>query len=370
MDRVVSFPEALAATEHQKRHLLLGNGFSISLFPDRFLYRSLLEVADFSDIPAARQAFDSLGTTDFEAVIHALRQASALLPLYRDDAETSRRMEDHAERLKEGLVQAIAGRHPERPSEVSDAQHRSCRNFLGHFAGDRRKQTGKDCRGSIFTLNYDMLLYWASLHDEILELDEAGTFTPTRLEPIQHDDGFRSPDGEPEADYVTWDGEEAYSQCIYYLHGALHLYDYGHRLQKICWKRSGGTPLVDQIRKALDERRFPRFVSEGRSEAKFERIRHSGYLHTGLRKFRGACNSRGALFVYGHSLADNDAHIFKQISRGKIQTLYVSLYGDAESEGNRAIREKATLIAACREEDLPRLEVYFYDAGSANVWNG
>jgi hypothetical protein len=366
MDKVLSFEEALAATDHQKRNLLLGNGFSISLFPDRFLYRSLLDVADFTDIPEARQAFDTLSTTDFEAVIHALRQASALLPLYRDDAEASKRMADHAERLKERLVQAIAGRHPERPSEITDAQYRSCRHFLSHFAGDLRKKAG---RGSIFTLNYDMLLYWASMHDEILGFDEDCLPTMIRLEPFQHDDGFRSPDGEPEADYVTWDGEAAYTQCIYYLHGALHLYDYGHRLQKICWKRSGGTPLVDQIRKALDEGRFPLFVSEGQSEAKFERIRHSGYLHTGLRKFRGACNSKGTLFIFGHSLADNDAHIFKQISKGKLQTLYVSLYGDPDSEGNQAIRQKAQLIAAQRDENLSKLDVQFYDAASAAVWN-
>ncbi len=68
----ISFTEALNLTADTKRHLLLGNGFSIALFWDRFSYMSLLENVDFTHFPEARKAFDLLGTTDFEVVIHAL----------------------------------------------------------------------------------------------------------------------------------------------------------------------------------------------------------------------------------------------------------------------------------------------------------
>jgi hypothetical protein len=71
--------------------------------------------------------------------------------------------------------------------------------------------------------------------------------------------------------------KETHHQTIYFLHGGLHIYDYGHELQKKCWERSGGIPLVDQIRASLNEGRFPLFVSEGSSQGKFERIRHSAY---------------------------------------------------------------------------------------------
>src|SRR4051812_4344428 len=117
MIKLLSFEQALACTDRVKRHLLLGNGFSIALFPDRFRYGSLLDEADFSELPEARHAFNKLGTTDFEAVIHALRQAVTLLPLYSSDAVAGTRMKAHADGLKELLVQAIAGRHPERPSD-------------------------------------------------------------------------------------------------------------------------------------------------------------------------------------------------------------------------------------------------------------
>jgi Domain of unknown function (DUF4917) len=168
---VITFNQALADTDAGKRHLLLGNGFSIALFPDRFRYGSLLEGADFTAHPEARQAFDQLGTTDFELVINALGNAVALLPIYSPDAEAVRRMGEHAEVLKELLVQAIAGRHPERPSDITEDQYRACRNFLANFVAesrDDRANGGKDRRGKIYTLYYDLLLYWTLLHDQLL----------------------------------------------------------------------------------------------------------------------------------------------------------------------------------------------------------
>src|ERR1035438_2447842 len=100
---VITFEEALAQTEDVKRHLLLGNGFSIALFPNRFSYGSLLDSVDFTAYPQAKLAFDALGTTDFEIVIQALRQAVTLLPIYGGDVAAKALMEQHAEALKELL---------------------------------------------------------------------------------------------------------------------------------------------------------------------------------------------------------------------------------------------------------------------------
>lgn len=370
---VITFAEALTQTADMKRHLLLGNGFSIAIFPNRFRYGSLLDAADFTNLPQARQAFDLLGTTDFEVVIHALRQAVLLMPLYGGDAATQALMAHHADALKELLVQAIAGKHPERPGDVSEPQYLACRRFLANFAGDHRNlkaEGGKDLRGSLYSLNYDLLLYWVLMHDQVLIPTGQNIleYTTVETEPVEHDDGFRAPEDEPDADYVTWDGEDAHGQTVSFLHGALHLYDYGSELQKICWERSGGIPLIEQIRMSLDRGRFPLFVSEGNSVGKFEHIRHSAYLHKALREFRGDCNQKNvALFIYGHSLAENDAHILKQIRKGKCLHLFVSLYGDPESEANRTIVTRANMIAAARHERYP-LTVEFYDAASANVW--
>lgn len=372
--RLITFEDALKETVDVKRHLLLGNGFSIALFPERFRYGALLDQADFSGCPEARAAFDALGTTDFEVVIDALRRAVALLPLYAGDPALSDKMQAHAETLKELLVQAIAGLHPARPSDITEDQYGACRTFLASFIGetrDLRGSGGKDCRGHVYTLNYDLLLYWTLMHNELVRWDAADplSFTIEPAEGLMHDDGFRAPDADPSAAYVAWDAEDAANnQNLHFLHGALHLFDYGAELQKKCWERSGGLALVDQVRAALDEGKFPLFVAEGSSSSKLERIRHSGYLQRCLRSFAGVCRTRdAALFIFGHSLAGSDEHILRQIEKGQISRAYVSLYGDVESDENKAIIARAEKIQAARSATRP-LDVAFFNSVDAHAW--
>lgn len=374
--RIISFQAALDETSACKRHLLLGNGFSISLFPDRFRYGALLDEGDFSEFPEVRKAFDVLGTTDFEVVIDALRRAVLLASLYGGPDRETEKMSRDAEALKEILVRTIAGRHPERPADIPEAKFEACRKFLAHFVGesrDLRKAGHGDCRGQIYTLNYDLLLYWTLMHNEIVRWDaeDVLNFEVLPMEPLLHDDGFREPDLNPDARYVAWDGEDAAnSQNVHFLHGALHLFDYGPELQKKCWERSGGVALIDQVRDALSDGKFPLFVSEGTSESKFDRIRHSGYLQRCLRSFAGICRSKdAALFVLGHSLAANDDHVLRQIEKGKFPRAYISLHEDPNSDNNRAIIARAQRLQAARKPNAP-LEVTYFDSAEANVWGG
>jgi hypothetical protein len=140
---------------------------------------------------------------------------------------------------------------------------------------------------------------------------------------------------------VTWEPDNSYNQNVYYLHGALHLFDAGFELQKYTWVNTG-MALIDQIRSALENNRFPVFVAEGTSDEKLTRIRHSDFLAKAYRSFLPI---GGALFVYGHSLAENDDHILKCIARGKTTRLFVSLYGDPASQTNKGIVRKALSLA-------------------------
>ena len=373
MARFVSFGDALNETVGVKRHLLLGNGFSIALFPDRFGYGALLDQADFTDLDEARLVFQSLNTTDFEVVIDALRQTLAVMPIYGPNNSAESKIAQHIEALKELLVRAIAGSHPERPSDVSEEQYRACRRFLANFVGDSRVvENGKkhDYRGKIYSLNYDLLLYWAVLHDQVIRWVGDGPLDVLieDTEPLLHDDGFRAPPDDLEATYVTWDaeGRASSTQNVHFLHGGLHLFDVGSELQKRCWERSGGVPLIDQIREALAEGKYPLFVSEGNSAGKLSRIRHSGYLQRSLRSFAETMRVRNTcLFVFGHSLAANDEHVLSKISRGLIPRMYVSYHGDAAE--NHSLVVKAEAMAAIRPPEYP-LEVAFFDAAEAAVW--
>lgn len=367
---MISFAEALDQTAECKRYLLLGNGFSISLFPECFTYGSLFQEARDKGLLAKaaplEEAFTVLGTTDFELVMEALKAAVKLLPLYGAEHDAALKMAEHAELLKDILVEAIAARHPSRPNEVSEEQYENCRAFLAQFIGvNRGKRAGK-----VYSLNYDLLLYWAVLHD-VIKLDwERDNLIEYRDETLLNDDGFRAAEDDYDAEYVAWEQFHAsHGQTVTFLHGALHLFEQGPDLAKLCWERAGNKPLMDQIRSALDEDRYPMFVSEGTSASKMRRINKSAYLSKGLRSFASCCDVKGAaMFIIGHSLAGNDDHVLRRIRDGKIGQLYVSIFGDPDSRPNRIVMAKAQSFAHRRHDKVP-LEVEFIDAESIQIWN-
>jgi hypothetical protein len=325
------------------RHLLLGNGFSIALKPDIFSYSSLYENADFSGAEHLPSVFNALKTTDFEVVIRTLQDAGALIALYGGDEALAAKLHADAQYLKEALVQAIAKRHPSRPYDITGEKYRACRAFLNNFK-------------NIFTLNYDVLLYWALMQDEVDDIN------------LAPDDGFRHPEDDYDQPYVSW--QQAHTATVSYLHGALHLFDNRQDIIKYTWSKTE-VPIIDQIRSALKEDKFPLFVAEGTSDQKRDRILHNAYLHKALRSFEGCCNSKKAsITIYGHSLADNDAHVLRCIIKGNCSNLYVSLYGDPLSEWNQSVIKNAQYLVRQRELQNARspLKLTFFDAQSASVW--
>ncbi len=340
MPEILTFRAALdQAQQLRHRHLLLGNGFSIACRADIFQYGKLFERADFQTLSAgARQAFDTFATQDFERIIKALRDTRAVLRGYPiADASLPDAIQTDADGLREVLVQAIAGSHPARPTDIPDVEYEACRTFLVSFE-------------HIYTLNYDLLLYWSQMHE------------PSRVQ-LEHDDGFRKPEDEPDATYVVWDSSGGRSQSTFYLHGGLHIVDTGTEVRKLTWSNTG-IALIDQINAALNEDSYPLFVSEGTSQEKLTRIKHSDYL---ARSFRSLREIQGALSVHGLSLAANDEHVLKQLERGKVSHLFVSLYGDPRSSTNQVIARRANQLSARRPRARP-LAVAFYSAESAHVW--
>ena len=62
-------------------------------------------------------------------------------------------------------------------------------------------------------------------------------------------------------------------QNIFYLHGALHVFDAENELKKYTWVRTG-IRLIEQIRAALQANLYPLIVAEGQSQEKMARILH------------------------------------------------------------------------------------------------
>jgi hypothetical protein len=326
-------------------HLLLGNGFSIALKPDIFSYGSLFENADFSAAPKVASLFGALGTQDFEIVIRHLQDAIKVLNVYRPDLkELLGTLGKDAGAIKDALVSAIAKRHPDRPYDITKAQYAACRAFLRRFE-------------HIFTLNYDVLLYWTLMQDEVNGID------------LRPDDGFRHPEVDPDLPYVSW--QQGQSATIHYLHGALHLFDQSTEIIKYTWSKTD-TPIVEQIRAALDEDKYPLFVAEGSSKSKVQRILHNAYLHKAFRSFESCCGpAKNAVVIFGHSLHVNDMHVLRCISAGGAADVLIGLHGNPASEGNKAIVARADELVALRTElrgEKFPLNVTYYKTESAKVW--
>ena len=338
MQEILTFQDALDSTTGSL-HLLLGNGFSRACRNDLFAYDALFETAKDKLHPRVMDAFKALDTTDFEKVMRALQEAKSLLKAYSPhDSELTSRLKCDAASLRTILANAIASNHPERSDEILDYQFRNCRAFLNNF---RRT----------YTLNYDLLLYWALMKDDVDDLN------------LKSDDGFRQPEDGP-AEYVAWDMNAPGQQNIFYMHGALHVFDAGAEVQKYTWSNTG-IALIDQIREALETDRYPLYVTEGTSQSKLQRIMHSSYLSRG---YRSLSQVAGSLFIYGHSLQINDEHVLTCIRASKIKDVYVSIFGDPRSEENQLIMTRAQSLTSARRGQ-PDRRIMFYDAASANVWD-
>lgn len=333
-----------------RHHALLGNGFGMAFDPGLFGYAALAQRAEEHSLlsrDVARLMTD-LGTPDFEATMRALestiRTLSVLDP-HGNAAVIDSLMGAVAE-LREALAQSVAGLHPDRPYDIDEARYRSVRRFLAPFA-------------NIYTVNYDLLLYWSLMQ----EIEDDGTTYPSRA----HDDGFRDSGIEGD-ETVLWYIYDPFKQSVYYLHGALHLFLGEDGLRKITYIRTD-EPLIEQTRSQLAKSRYPLYVAESESARKLDRINRSAYLSRGLRSITSL---GGSITLYGHSLDANDDHVLEAIVRSKVARIAVSIYGNPATDANRRVIASAHDLAARRAArwggSAAPLLVGFYDAASASMW--
>ena len=151
---MLTFQDAIKSiNEGERPSILLANGFSQAWDSSIFNYANLLEAADFGERNSIiRSLFERMETYDFEVIMRQLVSAELVLDIYESDAETLKQIQSDKDILKEALITAISNTHPDLPSDVSDDQYVAVRRFLFPF-------------NEIFTLNYDLLFYWARNKD-------------------------------------------------------------------------------------------------------------------------------------------------------------------------------------------------------------
>lgn len=344
---VMTFDAALDDSEKYSspRNVLLGNGFSIDWRYETFAYRSLFDDATFSGLHVGKdELFGQLSTHDFEVVIESLSTAAELADLYgTEDPYIADRFREDAQHIRNGLADVLAQRHPNRAQELTFEEVEHARAFLSNFR-------------NIFTVNYDLLLYW------VVNRIEAGH------PGVSKRDGFEWLTGDGPFDLIWKSKPTQGSQLIFYLHGALHYFraTTDRKLHKLAYSIS--EPLIDQVRERIEGGEYPRIVTEGRSDEKVAAIERNPYLrhaHDHLRR------ASGVLFIHGMSLSPNDRHILKLVESpdSEIEALYISVFGDPGDDANEEMMVRARRIPRRRvAEGGPALEIAFYDASSASVW--
>lgn len=338
---VLTFDQAIASAAPGKKHLMLGNGFSVALFPDIFNYKTLAENIERERI---KQLFAAIDTNDFEFVMRRLFEAAHVVSHYDDSDEIQSALNEDLDELKKTLIQVISASHPSDPSTINDDQYDHCHAFLSHF------------NGSKYTFNYDLLLYWVFTH-----------FMDIEGKKLDFDDGFRydrMTDIEDMDLSLFWEIGREQKQNLFYIHGAMHIFSDGAEIEKLSYNNVG-LRLAEQVQSAINEDKFPVFISEGTTEHKLARIKKNGYL---ARTFSSLKGIGGNLYIFGHSIRDEDDHIFEHLNLENrlLKKVFIGLFGDPNEPYNQAIIQK---VQAWRPKN-ERREFIFYDSGSANVWGG
>ncbi|WP_292098976.1 DUF4917 family protein [Brevundimonas sp.] len=334
--RVIGYVDALAESAENRRHLLLGNGFSIAAHPD-FRYNSLFEEAFGAGDERLRQIFDALETTDFEQVLSSLDNAQTVLTPYPDGQAVAAQIQADRNLIARRLIEVITRIHPGSARDLHDRRYESVARFLQEM----RRPNDQNLAGRIYTTNYDLLLYWATMRN---------------WGQLRTRDGFG--DG---IDGLVW--SEGDQQSVFHLHGALHMFvGPDGSITKLVWNR----PLIDQIGGRIDRDMLPLFVTEGTSAQKLQRIAESPYLRHALSCFGASCDDPDAvLFVFGSAL--NDAHIANLIAEGHVQRVYASV-----TDIERARADMAALEARWRERRRvtghPEVELILFAAAEAAPW--
>ena len=318
--------------------LLLGNGASMAI-DGCFSYRSLLTNARECGLitDRAERVFDKLRTNDFELVMSKVAQTQEVnQALGVRETVTEGAYRD----IRNALVKSVQRHHASYERVYPHLS--SIHSFMRRFS-------------TVASLNYDLIAYWALLEGNRVYNRWFKDCFP--FGQFDHDwQRFRKPLG------------AAGATLVFYPHGNLALGTVGGGERKII-KGASGSPFLEAVVERWNNgHEVPLFVSEGQSSQKERAIRRSPYLST---VFDTVLPQLGpTLVVYGWSMHSNDQHILRQICRGSLRKIAVSMHcGDrnrlqiaSECELIRQ-RVRSTARALGRE-----VELCFFDAASAGCW--
>lgn len=342
--KLETYDEVVAHLTKSKRtkHLLLGNGFSMAYDAHIFSYNALHQFIDKLDNDLLSKLFEIVNTKNFELVMQQLDNFSELVDLFGSDETLKNQVKEASVKLKNSLINAIEDLHPEHVFKISEAKNDICAAFLNSYLE-------KD--GKIFTTNYDVLLYWVLMRNNI----------PNAIDGFGRDkEDDTNDENDIEYSELRW-GKHKEKQTIYYLHGALPLFDTGVHVIKEEYDFEHY--IMEKIKNRLEQKEYPIFVTAGTSEQKLEHILHNYYL---AYCYESLSNITGSLITFGFNFGEYDEHIIKAINIAakngnkvseKLWSIYIGVYSENDQKHIERIKSKF------------KCKVHIFDAKTAQVWN-
>lgn len=306
-----------------------------------FSYNALSTFIKNTDDTLLKHLFSIVNTYNFEQIMRQLDLFYKLAAEFQKDKSFANMIIKASDALKSSLIEAVSALHPEHVYKIPEEQNRSCARFLNEFIG---------YEGHIFSTNYDLLLYWVLMTNKESFQNAVDGFG---REYIGQDDN-----NEPRFGELEW-GPNRARQQIHYLHGALHLFDSGIAIEKEIYD---GDYLLENIKKRLNNKEYPVFVTAGDGNQKLEHILHNQYLDY---CYKSLCTISGSLITLGFSFGQYDHHIIDAINKAakqdldkKLWSIYIGVFSEAD----------ITYIESIKH--LFECKVNLFDAKTANIWNG
>lgn len=325
-------------------NLLLGNGFSIAYDPAIFSYNALHDFVTKHKDKDLTTILGVIETINFEVIMQYLDRFSALITAFGGDLTLKKRVDAASAQLKTSLLEAVNALHPEHVFKIPEEQSKSCASFLKRFL---------DTNGSIYSTNYDLLLYWVLMRNSIVKhVDGCGR------ELLNPSDQSTPPQEEEWSD-LTW-GKYRDEQNVFYLHGALPFFDGGVSILKE--EYDAHNYLLQKISTRMENGEYPIFVTAGDGYQKLKHITHNQYL---TYCYDSLCQVEGSLVTFGFGFGPHDEHIIDAINKAakhgkkapnKLWSIYIGVYSDEDRKHVEQIKDKF------------RCKVHIYDAKTVDIW--
>ncbi len=271
-----------------------------------------------------------------------LENFSALVDVFGTDEKLKKKVEDAETELKSKLLDAIKRLHPEHVFKVPQEKSDQCGLFLKRFI---------DTNGGIFTTNYDLLLYWVLMRS-LIDYSVDG-FGRDRVSPDEY-----VPAEEVEYSELRW-GRNKENQNVFYLHGALPLFDTGIEIVKEEYDHEHY--LLENISTRMNQGAYPIFVTAGDATDKLKHIMHNRYLSHCYEKL-STCT--GTLVTIGFNFGEYDLHIIdainaaaKQGAANCLRSVYVGVYTDDDKKRIESLESKF------------KCKLRIFDSKTAKIWD-